>query len=246
MRWRPFWVCIFFFVLCHIGVTFAAPDGGVHVHLGEGITTSRLLQIFIGIGVLAIAPGLLIMTTAFTRIVVVLSFLRHALGLQQSPPNIVLIALSLFLTFFVMSPVWQQSYDEGLRPLMEEKISETDAAEKIGRPLHGFMIKQVREKDLKLFADLGHVPTMETPDETPWRVLLPAFLLSELRKAFEVGFLIFLPFLVIDLVVSSVLMAMGMMMLPPTMIALPVKIAFFVLIDGWHLLSEALVGGFLR
>ncbi|MGI4850856.1 MAG: flagellar type III secretion system pore protein FliP [Janthinobacterium lividum] len=210
-----------------------------------GSLTSKLVQMVGLISVLSLAPSILVMVTSFTRIVVVMSFLRTALGTQQSPPNTVLISLALFLTLFVMGPVLEKSYQEGLAPYMDEKISEEEAFQKTMSPLHKFMMAHVREKDLLLFVDLGKIQDIKKPEDTPLRVLIPAFMISELHRAFEIGFLIFLPFLVIDLVVASVLMAMGMMMLPPTSIALPFKLIFFVMVDGWHLTVGSLVKGFI-
>lgn len=210
-----------------------------------GSLTSKLVQMVGIISVLSLAPSILVMVTSFTRIVVVMSFLRAALGTQQSPPNTVLISLALFLTLFVMGPVLEKSYHEGLAPYMEEKISEEEAFKKTMAPLHKFMIAHVRKKDLMLFIDLGKIQGVEKPEDTPLRVLIPAFMISELHRAFEIGFLIFLPFLVIDLVVASVLMAMGMMMLPPTTITLPFKLIFFVMVDGWHLTVGSLIKGFI-
>lgn len=210
-----------------------------------GSLTSKLVQMVGLISVLSLAPSILVMVTSFTRIVVVMSFLRTALGTQQSPPNTVLISLALFLTLFVMGPVLEKSYKEGLAPYMDEKISEEEAFQKTMSPLHKFMMAHVREKDLLLFVDLGKIQDIKKPEDTPLRVLIPAFMISELHRAFKIGFLIFLPFLVIDLVVASVLMAMGMMMLPPTSIALPFKLIFFVMVDGWHLTVGSLVKGFI-
>jgi flagellar biosynthetic protein FliP len=214
----------------------------MNIDLGAGgSTTAKLFQLVAIIAFLGIAPSLLIMTTSFTRISVVLSFLRTGLGLQQSPPNVVLIGLSLFLTFFIMEPVFQTAYTNGIKPLMEEKIDEMKALERAAQPFKEFMLKSTREKDLGLFLDLSKVEKPKTPQETPFRVVVPAFMISELKRAFEIGFLLFIPFLVIDIVVSSVLMSLGMMMLPPVMISLPFKIIFFVLIDGWHMIVGSLV-----
>ncbi|MBI3452162.1 MAG: flagellar type III secretion system pore protein FliP [Rhodospirillales bacterium] len=210
--------------------------------LGEGNTNSgRVVQLLVLLTVLSLAPSILIMVTSFTRIVVVLSFLRSALGLQQTPPNAVLISLALFLTAFVMAPTVETSYREGIAPLLENRISEGEALERTARPLHAFMIKHVREQDLKLFVDMSNGPLPATTADTPLRVLIPAFMISELRRAFEIGFLLFVPFLIIDMVVASVLMSMGMMMLPPVMISLPFKLIFFVLVDGWYLVAGSLV-----
>jgi flagellar biosynthetic protein FliP len=182
------------------------------------------------------------MVTCFTRIVVVLSFLRTALGTQQTPPNQVLMSLALFLTLFIMMPTLQESWDQGIQPYIVGQIDETQAFERSAAPLRVFMLKHVRDTDLQLFADAAKVDTTAT--EVPLRVLIPAFMISELRRSFEIGFLVFIPFLVIDMVVASVLMSMGMMMLPPVMIAMPFKIIFFVLVDGWFLIVGSLIQSF--
>lgn len=210
--------------------------------LGDGASaTGRIVQIIALITVLSLAPSILVMVTSFTRIIVVLSFLRNALGVQQTPPNAVLISLALFLTAFVMAPTLEQSYKEGIAPLLANEISEEEAFSRSVKPVHGFMMNHVREQDLKLFLDIAKTPASETADKTPLRSLIPAFMISELRRAFEIGFLIFVPFLVIDMVVASVLMSMGMMMLPPIMISLPFKLIFFVLVDGWYLVAGSLI-----
>ena len=212
---------------------------------GEGgSATARIVQIILLITILSLAPSILVMTTSFTRIVVVLSFLRSALGLQQTPPNAVLIGLALFLTAFVMAPTLEAVYSEGISPLIADQITEEQAFEASAGPLKTFMLKQVREQDLRLFMDIAKIPDVETPDDTPLRALIPAFMISELRHAFEIGFLIYVPFLIIDMVVASILMSMGMMMLPPVIISLPFKLIFFVLVDGWYLLAGSLVQSF--
>lgn len=209
---------------------------------GSGSFSARLIQMLILFTILSLAPSIVIMVTSFTRFVVVFSFLRSALGLQQSPPNVVLVSLSLFMTGFVMSPVLETSYHQGIKPLMEEKIDELHAFDKVCEPFKGFMLKNVREKDLGLFISLSKQPQDASKPETlSLYVVVPAFIISELRRSFEIGFIIFLPFLIIDMVVASVLMAMGMMMLPPVMIALPFKLIFFVLVDGWNLVTESLI-----
>jgi flagellar biosynthetic protein FliP len=207
---------------------------------GSGMT-ERLVQLVALITVLSIAPSILMMVTSFVRIVVVLSLLRTAIGIPQSPPNSVLISLALFLTAFVMTPTLEKSYKDGIQPLMEEKIEMTEAFAKTTAPLAAFMLKHVREGDLQLFFNLAKVKPPATAAETPLRILVPAFLISELRRAFEIGFLLFIPFLIIDLVIASLLMAMGMMMLPPVTISLPFKLIFFVLVDGWALVAGSLV-----
>jgi len=211
---------------------------------GEGGSTARIVQLVMLMTVLSLAPAILVTVTSFTRIIVVLSFLRNALGIQQTPPNVVMISLALFLTGFVMAPTLQASYHDGLEPLMAEKISETEAATRALVPLHAFMMQHVRSQDLQLFADMAKIDKVTDAKETPLRVLVPSFMISELRRAFEIGFLLFLPFLIIDMVVASILMSMGMMMLPPATISLPFKIIFFVLIDGWYLVAGSLVQSF--
>ena len=211
---------------------------------GGGTATGRIVQLLALLTVLSLAPSILIMVTSFTRIMVVLSFLRTAMGTQQTPPNQVLISLALFLTAFVMMPTLQASYEEGIVPLMNEQIDEFEAFDRTMAPIRTFMLRHVREQDLILFADLADIPDEEVQQEMPLRILIPAFMISELRRAFEIGFLIFIPFLIIDMVVASVLMSMGMMMLPPIIIALPFKIIFFVLVDGWYLIVGSLVRSF--
>ncbi|NBO19015.1 MAG: flagellar biosynthetic protein FliP [Proteobacteria bacterium] len=209
-----------------------------------GSASARMIQLVVLLTVISLAPSILIVMTSFMRIVIVLSFLRSALGLQQTPPNQVLISLALFLTAFIMAPAFEQSYTEGVQPLMENEITQEEALEKIGAPFHAFMLSHVREKDLKLFVDMSPGLTIEKPEDTPYRVLVPAFMISELKRAFEIGFLLFIPFVIIDMLVASVLMAMGMMMLPPVMISLPFKLIFFVLVDGWYMLCGSLIKSF--
>jgi flagellar biosynthesis protein FliP len=210
--------------------------------LGDGgTTTGRIIQLMALITVLSIAPSILVMVTSFTRIVIVLSFLRNAMGLQQTPPNSVLISLALFLTAFIMAPTAETAYREGIAPLMENKLSEAEAFDRTMKPLHGFMLNHTRDQDLKLFIDLAKLPEIESREQTPLRALIPAFMISELRRAFEIGFLLFVPFLIIDMVVASILMSMGMMMLPPVVVSLPFKLIFFVLVDGWSLVAGSLV-----
>lgn len=213
--------------------------------VGEGgSVTGRLIQLVVVGTVISLAPSILVMITSFTRIVIVLSLVRTALGTQQSPPNTVMISLALFMTFFIMQPAFDQAYRDGIEPLIEETITEEVAFERTMAPFHAFMLRHVREKDLALMMDIGQIPTVESPEATPLRALIPAFMISEIRRAFEIGFLIFVPFLVIDMVIASVLMSMGMMMLPPVMIALPFKLIFFVLVDGWYLVVGSLVQSF--
>jgi flagellar biosynthetic protein FliP len=228
----------------------AAPSSSwaqtISVDLGgdDGAATGRLVQLLALLTVLSLAPSILVMVTSFTRIVVVLSFVRAALGTQQTPPNQVLVSLALFLTLFVMLPTFERSYDQGIRPLIAGEIDEAEAFQRTVDPVRGFMRDHVRGQDLGLFVDLAGIRPEAAADDVPLRVLIPAFMVSELRRAFEIGFLIFVPFLVIDMVVASVLMSMGMMMLPPVVIALPFKIIFFVLVDGWYLVVGSLVRSF--
>jgi flagellar biosynthesis protein FliP len=218
---------------------------------GQGSTSARILQLIALISVLSVAPGLLVTVTCFTRFIIALSFLRSGVGLPSTPSNIVLISLALFMTFFVMAPVFDRMWSEGVQPLMENQINEREAYQRMTRPLREFMQANVREKDIQLFESIsrGRTPTA-TPDasgqpaEVDMRVLVPAFMVSERRRGFEIGFLIILPFLVIDLIVATLVMSMGMMMLPPTAISLPFKVLFFVLIDGWNLLVGGLVRSF--
>ncbi len=212
--------------------------------LSSSSMTSRIMQLFMLITVLSLAPAILIMATSFVRIAIVFSILRSALGLQQTPPNQVLISLALFLTFFIMSPTLEQAYDQGLRPMLEESLTEEEALPFIVDPFKKFMVANTRTKDLDLFISISKVDMPKEVYNLPLNVVVPAFLISELKRGFEIGFLIFLPFLIIDIVVASILMAMGMMMMPPVMIALPFKIIFFVLADGWYLLAGSLVQSF--
>lgn len=210
---------------------------------GETGLSARIIQLVLITTVLSLAPSILIMMTSFVRIVIVLSLLRTAIGVQQSPPNPVIISLALFLTAFVMAPTFGEAYVAGVKPMMDEEMSVEEAFPKAAAPVKEFMLGQVREKDLALFFDMAEVAP-ETPEATPLHVLIPAFMISELRRAFEIGFLIFIPFLIIDMVISSILMAMGMLMLPPIVISLPFKLIFFVLIDGWRLIAGSLVESF--
>jgi len=210
---------------------------------GGGGFTSRIVQLVLLMTVLSLAPSILIMMTSFIRIVVVLSLLRTAIGAQQSPPNPVIMSLALFLTAFVMAPTFTEAYNAGVAPLMKEEMPIEQALPAAVAPLKEFMLSQTREKDLALFFDLAKA-TPETPEAAPLQIVTPAFMISELRRAFEIGFMIFIPFLIIDMVISSILMAMGMLMLPPIVISLPFKLIFFVLIDGWRLVAGSLVQSF--
>jgi flagellar biosynthesis protein FliP len=216
------------------------------IDFGDDTTlTERAVQLIGLITILSLAPSVLVMVTSFTRIVVVLSLLRTAIGLQTAPPNSVMVSLALFLTIFVMQPTLQQSYDQGIAPLLAGDIEFAEAFELGAAPLHEFMRANVREQDLSLFYDLTDAEPPDDPEAIPLQLLIPAFMISELRRAFEIGFLLFLPFVVIDMVVASVLMSMGMMMLPPVVISLPFKLIFFVLVDGWYLVAGSLVRSFV-
>jgi flagellar biosynthetic protein FliP len=211
----------------------------------DGSTVGTIIQMFGLLTVLSVAPGLLIMVTSFTRFVIAFSILRAGIGLQSTPANMILISLSLFMTFYVMSPTFDQAWNNGVRPLMQNEITQQEALEKISDPFRTFMLRNVRDKDFDLFADLARERGQQVARDTvDLRVLVPAFMISEIRRGFEIGFLIVLPFLVIDLIVATITMAMGMMMLPPTVVSLPFKILFFVLIDGWNLLVGSLVRSF--
>ncbi|MEZ5895103.1 MAG: flagellar type III secretion system pore protein FliP [Parvularculaceae bacterium] len=227
---------------------FALPDAAlaqsVTLDLGEGGGFSaRIIQLVLLMTVLSLAPSILIMMTSFIRIVVVLSLLRTAIGVQQSPPNPVIISLAMFLTAFVMAPTFGEAYTQGIQPLMADEMPLDEALPKAAAPVKEFMLSQTREKDLALFVDMSET-TAQSAADAPLYVVTPAFMISELRRAFEIGFLIFIPFLIIDMVISSILMAMGMLMLPPIVISLPFKLIFFVLIDGWRLIAGSLVQSF--
>lgn len=229
-------------VITLLVVTAPAHAQDVSITFGQGTgLTERVLQLIALLTVLSLAPSILVMMTSFTRIVVVLSLLRTALGTATAPPNAVIVSLALFLTAFVMGPAFQNAYDTGIRPLIANEITPEQAFERSSVPFRAFMLKNVRDKDLKLFNDLSKEPLPATPEQISLRILVPAFMISELKRAFEIGFLLFLPFLIIDLVVASVLMSMGMMMLPPVVVSLPFKLIFFVLVDGWSLVAGSLV-----
>ena len=217
----------------------------ISVNFGDNATlTQRAVQLVGLITILALAPSILVMVTSFTRIVVVLSLLRTAMGLQSAPPNSVMVSLALFLTFFIMQPTLQSVYDQGVAPLLAGQMQIQEAFDKGSVPLHAFMSANVREADVQLFYDMTKEPPPADAAAIPLKILVPAFMISELRRAFEIGFLLFLPFVIIDMVVASVLMSMGMMMLPPVVISLPFKLIFFVLVDGWHLVAGSLIRSF--
>jgi flagellar biosynthetic protein FliP len=215
--------------------------GGATDGPGGASATGRIVQLLALLTVLSIAPGILMICTSFTRIVIVLSLLRSALGTQSTPPNTVMLSLALFLTAFIMAPTFQKAYTDGIQPLMSQKIDEITAFQRTVDPFRQFMLKHVREKDMQLFTDLSHQGPFATPQDVPLQIVVPAFVISEMRRGFEIGFLVFIPFIIIDMVVASILMAMGMVTLPPVTISLPFKIIFFVLIDGWYLIAGSLI-----
>jgi len=233
-----------------LAVSIAFSSGAIaqslNLDLGEsGSLTGRVVQMILLMSVLSLAPSILVMMTSFTRMVIVFSLLRSAMGTQQSPPNMVIVSLALFLTGYVMTPTLTQAWELGIQPLINEEIDETEAFSRASKPLKDFMLSQVREKDLALFVDLsGQDINTTTPETVPITTLIPAFMISEIRRAFEIGFLLYIPFIVIDMVVASILMSMGMMMLPPVMIAMPFKLIFFVMVDGWNLVVGSLVRSF--
>lgn len=239
------------FVLCLLLMTAGSAGAqnlpGLRLDIQRADSPEELaltIQIILLITFLTLAPSILILVTSFTRIVIVLSLLRHALSLQQIPPNQVIIGLSLFLTFFIMTPVFNAIYDEAIQPYLREEISQKEAFDRAVIPLRKFMLKNTRRDDLALFLRVGNYPQPVNESEVQIRVVIPAFVISELKTAFEMGFMLFVPFLIIDMVVASVLMSMGMLMLPPIMVSLPFKILLFVLVDGWHLLIQSLVLSF--
>jgi flagellar biosynthetic protein FliP len=225
----------------------ARAEGGPSLSLdinGEDTKVSLPIRIIFLLTVLSLAPAVMIMVTSFTRIVVILSFLKHALGTHQMPPSQLLVGLALFLTYFTMMPVWTEVNTQALEPLRNGQITEEEALSRTADPIRVFMFKHVSEKDLGVFIDMAGLPRPENKEEVPTYVLIPAFITSELKTAFQIGFVLFLPFLVIDMAVASVLMSMGMMMVPPIMVSLPFKVLLFVLVDGWRLVVESAVLGF--
>lgn len=239
----PLLLSVFIMMITTSDTAFAQT---ISLDLGEdntGTLSARVIQLVLLLSVLSLAPSILIMMTSFTRIIIVLSFLRTAMGIQQTPPNTVMISLALFLTFFIMTPTFQAAYTQGIQPLINEEIDEVAAFERSIDPFREFMLKHTREDDLALFVEISNTDA-QTLEDIPLQVVIPSFMISELRRAFEIGFMLFLPFLVIDMVTASILMAMGMMMLPPIMISLPFKIMFFVIVDGWHLIAGSLVQSF--
>lgn len=219
----------------------------VNIDVGTAETPDEVaasLQLFAVLTIVSFAPGILMMTTSFVRIVVVIGFLRNALSTQNVPPNQVVISLALFLTFYIMAPYWNQANEQGIQPYLAGEISQEEAIENIVYPVREFMFKQTREADLALFVNLSEAERPESQDDVSTFVLIPAFIISELKTGFQLGFMIYIPFIVIDMIVASTLMSMGMMMLPPVMISLPFKILLFVMVDGWHLLIQSLVTSF--
>ncbi|CAA7612773.1 flagellar type III secretion system pore protein FliP [Magnetospirillum sp. UT-4] len=237
------------FAVAGMALAFPAAAQQLSIDFGGGSgnpnsTTLRVVQLVALTTILSVAPSILVMVTSFTRIVIVLGFLRQALGTMQSPPNMVLVSLALFLTAFIMAPTLEQSWTQGVQPYVDGELEETEAFARTVKPIHAFMTRHVREQDVRLFLDLSRSAVPDKAEDVPLKALVPAFMISELRRAFEIGFLIFLPFIVIDMVVASVLMSMGMMMIPPAMIALPFKLIFFVLVDGWYMVVGSLVQSF--
>ena len=246
---RPFWrrvklrrvaLAAIAAAACFVAASAVAQQLSLDLGQGGGVT-ERALQLVVLITILSLAPSILVMVTSFTRIVVVLSLLRSALGMQTAPPNGVIISLALFLTAFVMAPTLREAYRAGVEPLIANQIQPGEAFDARRAPFKTFMLEHVREKDLGLFMELSKEPRPQRPEDVSLTVLTPAFMISELRRAFEIGFLIFVPFLIIDLVVASILMSVGMMMLPPVTVALPFKLIFFVLVDGWSLIAGSLM-----
>jgi len=218
----------------------------VSLNLGDvstGSASARILSVLALITVLSLAPSIVVMMTSFTRLIVVFSITRSALSTNATPPNMVLIALALFMTIFIMTPALEKSWEQGIKPIIDEKIEMTEGLEKATTPIKDFMIKNTREKDLQLFSNLAKEKPQSIEDLS-LKITIPAFMISELRRAFEIGFLIYLPFLIIDMVIASILMSMGMMMLPPSVLSLPFKIIFFVMIDGWYMLAGSLINSF--
>jgi flagellar biosynthesis protein FliP len=229
------------FVCVLLPATGFAEDLSINIGgLEGGSASARMIQIILLMTVLSLAPSILVMMTCFTRVVVVLSFLRTAIGTQTTPPNQVIMSLALFLTLFIMAPTFEKAYYDGVLPLIDEEITEEQALERTAEPFRVFMLQHVRDKDLELFANMAPDMKLEKREETPYQLLIPAFMISELKRAFEIGFLLFIPFLIIDLLVASILMAMGMMMLPPVIISLPFKLIFFVLVDGWYMVTGSI------
>ncbi|MDD2877692.1 MAG: flagellar type III secretion system pore protein FliP [Acidiphilium sp.] len=233
-------------IIVVIGSTVVAQAQSVSLNLGHGGApeTAKLIQLVLMIGLMALAPSLLVMLTAFTRIIIVLSILRTALGMQTMPPNTVLIGLALFLTYFVMQPVFDQAWYAGLQPMTQGTVDTMTGIRQAAAPFHVFLAQNARSVDVRMFSAIAHMQLPDHRSDVSWRVLIPSFVVGELRRGFEMGFMIYLPFMVIDLVVSAILMSLGMMMLPPTAVSLPFKLIFFVVINGWQLICGSLVRSF--
>tara|TARA_B100000925_G_C21995936_1_gene468929 strand:- start:673 stop:1407 length:735 start_codon:yes stop_codon:yes gene_type:complete len=241
----------FILTLCSFFLTksaFAQAQGfnlpGMSLNFGQGadlVDTLQLLSIFT---IITLAPAILVLCTCFTRIIVIMAFIRQAIGTQNMPPNQLLVGFSLFLTFFIMQPTAERMYENSISPYMEKKVTSVQAIKGIEYELRGFMSKQVRKTDLQLFYDITGVPLPGTIDDVPTHFLIPSFIISELKTAFQIGFLLYLPFLILDMVIASVLMAMGMMMLPPVIVSFPFKLLLFVLVDGWHLVTGSVIRSF--
>ncbi len=252
-KWQSYVTCVVILFACLLiidpvwGQSFSIPSISLSVADGESEPEKAaiVLQLLFLLTVLSLAPAILVMLTSFTRIVVVLSLLRHALGTQQIPANQIIIGLSLFLTFFIMTPVWNKVNSQALQPYINEEISAEEALSLAAEPVKEFMLRQTREKDIALFTKISREKQPRNRDEIKLPVLMPAFAISELKTAFQIGFMIYLPFLILDMVIASVLLSMGMMMLPPIMISLPFKLLLFVLVDGWNLIVGSLVESFV-
>lgn len=246
-KFKIFIIVLTISIFLFSSVSLASPDlSGFGIDLdGDREATVDTVKLFILITILTLAPSFLILTTSFTRVIVVLSFLRNAMGTQQSPPNQLLIGLALFLTFFLMQPVYTEIMDTSVTPFLEDEMTSQEAMNEGAKPLKAFMLKQTREKDIALFLRVSGSENVAEPMDVPITTVIPAFAISELRTAFSMGFLLFIPFLVIDMVVASILMSMGMFMLPPVMISLPFKILLFVLVDGWHIVIKSIVESFI-
>ncbi len=247
MAKRILFILILCFIVSDVVPAQQMPLPKLSIEMGKATKPEDIsvtLQLLLRMTVLSLAPAILILTTAFTRIIVVLHFLKQAMGTPQMPPSQVLVGLAMFLTFFVMAPVWNSMNTDAIQPYMNGKITATAAYEKAAVPLRNFMFKQTREEDLALFVKMSNMSKPATRNDIPIHVLIPAFAISELRMGFQIGFILFIPFLIIDMVVASVLMSMGMMMLPPSMVSLPFKILLFILVDGWNLVISSLIASF--
>lgn len=243
-----YWIiagCAFLFGAEAIAADLSFPGGEIQLNGGSEPGLSTPLKMVILLTVLSLAPSILLMVTSFTRIIIVLAMLRHALGMPETPPNAILVSLALFLTLFSMSPVWNEINESAIKPYAENTLADQEFVEKALAPIRKFMLAQTREKDLRLMVELSKSQMPASQDELKTSVLIPAFMISELRHAFEIGFVVFLPFVLIDMIVASVLMALGMIMVPPVAFSLPLKILLFVLIDGWSLLASGLVRSFV-